>query len=328
MSEENILITGGFGLIGSNLIKILLKKKFNIIVIDNFSNGSFKSLKLFKKFSKKNNITFYKIDLNNFSKVKSVFEKHSIKYVIHLAAISSISMGIKYPKKVLYNNINSTRNLVRLAKKFSINYFIFSSSASVYGNINFKKNINENSRTVPLNAYAKSKIICEKLIKKYSTENSYKFCIFRYFNVVGKNFIHNEKKKNHMNLFETINYCIKKKKIFKIHGKYLDTFDGTPIRDFIYIDDLVSAHYKTLKIRKTYFWNNIYNIGYNNGVSVLEIINETKRIFKDKLKYNFININKSIIVKSVANNRKFLNRSNWKPKYSTVREIVNNYFLN
>ena len=72
----------------------------------------------------------------------------------------------------------------------------------------------------------------------------------------------------------------------------MDTFDGTPIRDYIYIDDLVSAHYKTLKIRKTYFWNNVYNIGYNNGVSVLEIIKETMKIFKNKLKYNFTNIDK------------------------------------
>ena len=219
MSENNILITGGFGLIGSNLIKILLKKNFKIVIIDNLSNGNLKNIRLFKKFSKKNNITFYKIDLNDFSKVKNVFEKHPIKYIVHLAAISSVFMGIKYPKKVLYNNINSTRNLIKLAKKFSINYFIFSSSASVYGNINFKKNIKENTKTIPLNAYAKSKIICERLIKKNSIGNSYKFCIFRYFNVVGKNFIHNEKKKRYMNLFESINYCIKKKKYLKYMEK-------------------------------------------------------------------------------------------------------------
>ena len=125
-----------------------------------------KNKNFFKKFSKKNNIKFYKIDLNNFKKINHVFQKHTIKYIIHLAAISSVFMGIKYPKKVLYNNVNSTKNLIRLAKKYSTEYFIFSSSAAVYGNLNFKKNINENLKTVPLNAYAKSKIICERLIKK------------------------------------------------------------------------------------------------------------------------------------------------------------------
>ncbi len=130
---------------------------------------------------------------------------------------------------------------------------------------------------------------------------------------MGKNFIYNAEKKNYMSLFETINFCIKKNKTFKIHGKNLNTYDGTPIRDFIYIDDLVSAHSIALSSNESIFWNKIYNIGYNKGISVLDVIKETQKIFKNKLKYKFVNIDKSIIVKSVANNKKFLNFSNWKP---------------
>ena len=90
---------------------------------------------------------------------------------------------------------------------------------------------------------------------------------------------------------------------------------------------MISAHNIALKSHKGIFWNKIYNIGYNKGISVLEVIKETQKIFKNKLKYKFVNIDKSIIVKSVANNKKFLNLSNWKPKYSSVRKIVNKFFL-
>ncbi len=326
ITNQNILITGGFGLIGSNLIKSLLNKKFNLIIIDSLIDKTEKNINVFRNFIKKNKIIFYQTDLKNFEKVRKVFEKHSIHCIIHLAAISSILAAIKHPKKVLSNNVKSTKNLIDLTKRYKVDYFIFSSSASVYGNIKFKNSIKENSKTKPLNAYAKSKINCEKLIIKNSRKNNYKFCILRYFNVVGKNPIVNENKK-YMNLFEKINLSINSNKIFKVHGKNLNTYDGTPVRDYIYIDDLVSAHLICLNKVSSKFWNNIYNIGYNNGISVLEIIKETQRIYKNKLKYKFINIDNSTIIKSIADNSKFLKVADWRPKFSSTKKIVKNYFL-
>ena len=130
-----------------------------------------------------------------------------------------------------------------------------------------------------------------------------------------------------MNLFEKIAFFVKKNKKFNIHGKELNTRDGTPLRDFISIYDLVGAHLECLKQKNNKkFWNKVYNIGNNKGVSVLEVVKEYNKNFTRKLEYVFINIKKGIIKESVANNSKFIKFSNWKPKKSNIKLLVNDFF--
>jgi len=324
----SILVTGGCGLIGSNFIKKIINKKYHIIIIDNLSSGYLENLKKINFFSKnKKKIQFFNLDLNKKKKIEKIFINNSIDYIFHFAAFSNVEMSINNPKQILQNNINSTKNLIYFSKKYKIKNFVFSSSASVYGNVNFSKNIDENLSTKPINPYGKSKLKCENIIKKNLKNTNLNYCIFRYFNVVGKHLSNKIKKRKNLNLFEKINFCIKSKKIFKIHGNNLNTLDGTPIRDYIHIDDVVSAHNICLTNKRNKFWNNVYNIGYNKGISVLDIILECKKIFKEKLKYRFIQGKKGIIEKSVANNRKFTKISNWKPKYSKMRGMIRSYYF-
>ena len=328
MNNKSILVTGGCGLIGSNFIKKLKSYNYDIVIIDNLSSGYIENLSKIKFFFKKKNISFLKIDLNNKLKLEKVFRKHNFNYIFHFAAISNIQTSINNPKKILYNNLNTTKNLILLTKKYKVKYFVFSSSASVYGDVEFRGNLKETSSTKPISPYGESKLKCENLIKKNSVNLNYKFCIFRYFNVVGNHLSKKIIKKKNLNLFEKINYFIKKKKLFKIYGNNLKTSDGTPVRDFIHIDDIVSAHLLCLKKNKRNFWNNIYNIGYNNGITVYQIVMQVNKIFKNKLKFKFINKKKGEIEKSIANNQKLLKNTKWKPKFANINKMIKSYYIN
>ena len=328
-NNPSILITGGCGLIGSNFVKKILNKKFHLIIIDDLSYGHSENLEKIFYFSKKKkkNIKFFKVNLINKQKLKTIFINNKIEYIFHFAAFSNVEMSIRNPNKIIKNNVESTKNLIFFAKKYNVKNFIFSSSASVYGNVNFDRNIKELDNTKPINPYGKSKLICEKIITNKSNAKTFNYCIFRYFNVVGKHLSKKIKKNNNLSLFEKINFCVREKKIFKIHGGDLNTKDGTPVRDYIHLEDLVTAHEICLTNKSKKFWNNIYNIGYNKGVSVLQVILACKKIFKKKLKFKYIEKKRGIIQKSIANNSKFIRATNWKPKYSKIEKMINSYFV-
>ena len=325
---ENILITGGCGFIGSNFINKILYKDYNIVIIDNLSSGFIENLiYLKKKFKNKKKIHFFKINLENYQKTKEIFHKFEFKYIFHFAAYSSVEMSLKNPKKIYSNNINSTKNLINLAIICKVKYFVFSSSAAVYGNSKFEKYIMENSKTNPINPYGKSKLICENLIKRKFKNYKIKYAIFRYFNVVGRQLSNKVKKKKNLNLFETINETISNKKIFKIHGKKISTKDNTPVRDYIHVYDIVNAHIECLKVKNKSFWSNTYNIGYNKGTSVLDILNECKKIFGNKLRFKYISKKTGIIQKSVACNFKFRKKTKWSPKFDKVEKLIRSYYI-
>lgn len=232
--EKKILITGACGFIGLNLTKFLLKKKFkNLLLLDNFSTSDKKSLHQLKQYK----INFVNVDLRNKIEIKKIFLKWNIITVIHLAGYTDAIKSNIFKKVYKENNINSTKNLVQLSKDFNVKMFIFASTAAVYGNQKFNKSIKEDSSLRPVNYYGKTKKICENLIiKNFQFKNKINYIILRFFNVVGRNFSDN-KKKNSKNLFYTLYNKFQSNKNFHIFGKNLNTKDGTPVRDFIYVND-------------------------------------------------------------------------------------------
>ena len=225
------------------------------------------------------------------------------------------------------NNITSTKHLIYFIKKFNVENLIFSSSASVYGNTVFNKGIKESIIPKPINPYGKSKLGCEKIILKELKKKRFKFCILRYFNVVGRNLSKSLKKKKNLNLFEKISYNLKKKSTFSINGKNLKTLDGTPVRDFISMNDLIAAHLQCFKHKKNLkFWNKIYNVGINKGFSVLQVIINYNSMFQNKIRYKFIDKKIGEIDQSVANNKKFIRNSNWTPRDKTMEKLLNSFF--
>ena len=262
----NVLITGGAGYVGSNLTNFLSKLNYNIIVYDDLINTT----TLFIE-----NYTFIKGNMNNIEKLKSVFLKYKPNIVIHTAALTYVGESFEKVDDYYYNNVVSTINLLNIMKDFKTKYLIFSSSCSIYGDSNS-----------PISPYANTKLVCETIIKDYSSKYNFKYIIFRYFNVAGA--IPNENiGEYHINgekriIPIIINKCLNNETLF-INGKNLNTTDGTIVRDYIHIKDLLNAHACAIKYLLKENNSITLDLGSGVGTSLLDLINITEKIINKKL---------------------------------------------
>lgn len=277
--SKKILITGGAGYIGQNLVSFFLNKKYKVHVIDNLST----SVSINNNIKK--NISFYKIDLAMENKAKSFFKNNNFDLIIHLAAFSGVREFNKNVLKSFNNNVLATKNLVRFAFQKQNTKLIFSSSAAIYGKV-FKGKISETNACNPANYYGLSKLACENIINYGLQGKKNNYAILRYFNVVGSMVDFKIKKKIN-SLFDVISINIKKKKYrININGNNFDTKDGTPERDFIHISDLCKIH------KKTYEYLNknkriILNCGSGLKYSVLEVIRAIEKKIKKKFRISY-----------------------------------------
>ena len=311
---KNILITGGAGYIGSHISEVLIKNKKKIFIADNLSTGH---RRLINKKAK-----FYKVDILKNEKIKDIIIKNKIDSVVHLAANLIIGEGEKYPKKYFKNNVLGTKNLLAACKNTTIKNFVFSSTAAVYKDGQYK--VDEKSVIKPKSVYGKTKIKAEKIIKQFCRRNKINYCILRYFNIAGSSSsgkIGLINKSDH--LFKNFSReIIKKKPILKIYGNDYDTKDGSCIRDFIHVSDIAEIHYKVLeKINKL---NNskILNCGYNRGISVLEVAKAFKKQSSKKVEILISKRRKGDLVKIIASNNKLKKFIKWKPKFNNLNKIV------
>ena len=286
-SVKRILITGGAGYIGQNLITFFLKENYKIHVIDNLLTSSPIQANL------KKNIFFYKIDLTKEHKVKNFFRKKNFDLIIHLAAFSGVKEFNKNVSKFFNNNILATKNILNYGFSKTYTKLIFASSAAVYGKVTSQK-ISENNICNPVNFYGLSKLACEKLINNYFINKKNSYAILRYFNVVGSILDFKIKKKIN-SLFDIVSSKIKSKKYkININGKNLNTIDGTPERDFIHITDLCRIH---KQIYNYLSMNNriILNCGSGVRFSVLEVIRAFEKKIKKKfsISYKIVNLNET-----------------------------------
>ena len=311
---KNILITGGAGYIGSHISEILVKNKKKIYIVDNLSTG-YRSL-----INKK--AKFFKLNIHNIKNIKKIIKENKIDSVIHLAASLIISEGEKYPKKYYRNNVIGTQNLLKACSDSTIRNFIFSSTAAIYRDGQFK--VTENSIIKPKSVYGKTKVKCEKIIRSFCKRNNINYGILRYFNIAGSSpsgKIGLINKSDH--LFKNFSREIMKKRpVLKIYGNDYKTKDGSCIRDFIHVSDIAEIHFKVLeKIDKTNK-SKILNCGYNKGTSVLEVAKEFKKQTSKKVKILITKRRKADLVKIIASNNKLVRFVRWKPKFNNLRKIV------
>ena len=311
---KNILITGGAGYIGSHISEVLIKNKKKIFIADNLSSGH---KRLINKQAK-----FFKVDILKIKKIRDIIINNKIDSVVHLAANLIIGEGEKYPKKYFKNNVLGTKNLLAACKNTTIKNFIFSSTAAVYKDGQYK--VDENSDIKPKSVYGKTKIKAEKIIKQFCKKNKINYCILRYFNIAGSSpsgKIGLINKSDH--LFKNFSReIIKKKPILKIYGNNYNTKDGSCIRDFIHVSDIAEIHYKVLeKINKL---NNskILNCGYGRGISVLEVAKAFQKQTSKKVEILVSKSRKGDLVKIIASNNKLKKFIRWKPKFNNLNKIV------
>ena len=312
---KNILITGGAGYIGSHVSEILLKKNKNVFIIDNLSTG-------FRKLVHKK-AKFFKIDINSVKKVHKIIKKNKIDSIIHLAANLIIGEGQKNPKKYYRNNVLGTKNLLTACINTKVKNFIFSSTAAIYKEGQYK--VSERSIIRPKSVYGKTKIKAERLIQNFSKKNKVNFGILRYFNIAGSSPSGKigliNRKSDH--LFKNFSIeTMKKKPKLKIYGSNYKTKDGTCIRDYIHVSDIAEIHYLVLnKISKLQI-SKILNCGYNKGTSVLEVANEFRKQTYKKVEIVFSNRRKNDLVKIIASNNRLIKFIKWSPKFNNLSKIV------
>ena len=312
---KNVLITGGAGYIGSHVTETLLKKNKKVFLVDNLSTGH---KKLINKKAK-----FFKLDIANKRGIKKIIEKYKIDSIIHLAAHLIIGEGQKKPKKYYKNNVLGTKKLMEACKNSTVKNFIFSSTAAIYKEGQYK--VSENSMIKPKSVYGKTKIKAENLIINFAKKNKINYGILRYFNIAGASPSGKigliNKKSDH--LFKNFSSEIMKKRPkLKIYGSDYKTKDGSCIRDFIHVSDIAQIHYLILeKINKLKI-SKILNCGYNKGISVLEVAKEFKKQSSKKVNIIFTKRRKDDLIKIIASNKKLKNFVKWRPKFDNLSKIV------
>ena len=304
-----ILLTGGLGYIGSHIAKLLKKKS---VIIDNQSNSQLN----FKKYLPE--ATVYLSDLNKHT-LEKIFKKHKIQGVIHLAGLKSVNESVLNPLQYFENNIGSSIALLEVMNKFKVNKFIFSSSATVYGDKNLSP-LKENMTIKSVNPYASTKIIIEQLLNDYVQSNpSFKAISLRYFNPIGadvKSNLSDQPLGQPQNIMPILVRAASDQKVFSIYGNNYKTHDGTCIRDYLHVKDLALAHILALKKINKFKGHTPLNIGLGKGLSVLEVVSLFEKANQVKIHTLITNRRKGDVAISFADNKKAKKLLQWKPQYS------------
>ena len=304
-----ILITGGLGYIGSHLANLLGKKA---IIIDNMSNSSLN----FKKYLPKAKVYVGDINKENLNKI---FLKNKIQGVVHLASLKSVEDSFKNPTMYYKSNIIPTLDLLDSMSNHKINKLIFSSSATVYGNIN-KCPYDETMNLKSNNAYGSTKIVIENLITDFASSfKKFKAISLRYFNPIGADYkagLADKPTGNVQNIMPAITKSAKKNKLLKIFGDQYNTNDGTCVRDYIHIKDLVFAHLLAYNKLSSIKGHMPINLGLGRGISVLKLIKIFEKTNNIKINFKIVKARKGDVDNSFANCAKAKKILGWKPIYN------------
>lgn len=285
-----ILVTGGAGYIGSHTCVELLNEGFEVVVIDNFSNSKRSSLDDIKKITGKD-FKFYEIDYLDKDALNKVFEENKIDAVINFAGFKAVGESVQKPIEYYTNNISGALNLLDVMRKHNVKKFVFSSSATVYGNPE-KIPLTEDCKIGgTTNPYGTSKLFIEQILKDiYASDNSWDIIILRYFNPVGAHesgLIGEDPKGIPNNLMPYIaKVATKELKELSVFGNDYNTPDGTGVRDYIHVVDLAKGHVLALnKLEKEGKGLFIYNLGTGTGYSVLDLVHAYEKANNVKVPY-------------------------------------------
>ncbi len=285
-----VLVTGGAGFIGSHTAVELLESGREIVVLDNFSNSKPEAIEAIKKITGKN-FKFYEVDYLDRRSLEKVFEENKIDSVINFAGYKAVGESVQKPIEYYTNNVSGALILLDTMRKYGVKKFIFSSSATVYGDPE-RIPITEDCKTGgTTNPYGTSKLFIEQILKDtYISDNTWDIAILRYFNPVGAHktgLIGEEPQGIPNNLMPYVaRVAAGTLKELSVFGNDYDTPDGTGVRDYIHVVDLAKGHIKALeKLEKEKTGLYIYNLGTGTGYSVLDMVKAFEKTTGKKVPY-------------------------------------------
>ncbi len=285
-----ILLPGGAGFIGSHTAVELLNAGKEIIIIDNFSNSKPQVLEAIKKITGKD-FKFYEMDYMDKEKLEKVFEENEIEAVMNFAGYKAVGESVKKPIEYYTNNVSGALIVLDTMRKYNCKKFIFSSSATVYGDPEVIPITEECKTGGTTNPYGTTKLFIEQILKDiYKSDNTWDICILRYFNPVGAHesgLIGEEPQGIPNNLMPYVaRVAAGTLKELSVFGNDYDTPDGTGVRDYIHVVDLAKGHVKALeKLEKEEKGLYIYNLGTGKGYSVLDMVKAFEKAIGKKVSY-------------------------------------------
>ncbi len=318
----NILVAGGAGYIGSHTCVALLEAGHSVIIADNLCNSKVETIGKIKQITGKTHkeVLFYEIDVTDKQKVYEVFSNHSIDGVIHFAGLKAVGESVEKPLMYYYNNLVSTMVLSETCLKFNVGKFVFSSSATVYGEneVPFVETMNLLPTTNP---YGETKAMSERILTDIVKVNSnFAVTLLRYFNPVGAHksgLIGESPNGIPNNLMPYVTQVAKGKlKKLKIFGNDYATADGTGVRDYIHVCDLAEGHVSALN--KLTEGVNIYNLGTGQGTSVLQLLKAFEEANNIEVSHEIVERRAGDIAECYANVSKAERELGWKAKRGIV----------
>ena len=311
----SILICGGAGYIGSHINKLLSNMGYDTIVYDNLIYGHRDAVKWGR---------FIEADLADTAALDKVFSENKIEAVFHFAAFAYVGESVDDPAKYYINNVCNTINLLEAMRRHGCNKIIFSSTCATYG-VPERLPITEDMPQNPINPYGATKLMVERIFKDYNKAYGLKFAALRYFNAAGADpdgeIGENHNPETHI-IPLVIDAAYGKRPDIKVFGSDYPTRDGTCIRDYIHVTDLAEAHLLALEYLDKGGESGFFNLGNENGTSVLEVIESVKKVTGKEFKVTLTDRRPGDPPVLVGSAERAKNILGWKPRFSDIDVIV------
>ena len=270
-----ILVAGGAGYIGSHTCLVLLEAGHDVVVADNLCNSKTESLRRVEELTGKQ-IVFYEADVTDETAVEKIFNEQAIDGVIHFAGLKAVGESVEQPIRYYHNNVVSTLTLCKVMQRHGVNKFVFSSSATVYGE-NEIPFVETMSLLPTTNPYGETKVMSERILQDVANVNpDWSVALLRYFNPIGAHEsgrIGEDPQGIPNNLMPYVTQVASgKREYLRVWGDDYPTVDGTGVRDYIHVMDLAEGHVRAIEKLNEEKGVLIYNLGTGHGVSVLELV--------------------------------------------------------
>ncbi|HFL2414745.1 TPA: UDP-glucose 4-epimerase GalE [Clostridioides difficile] len=313
-----VLVAGGAGYIGSHTAIELLESGYEVVIVDNLSNSNSIVVDRIKELSKKP-VKFYNIDIRNKDEMHVVFKENNIESIIHFAALKAVGESVEKPIEYYSNNLISTLNLFELMREYGVKKFVFSSSATVYGDPHTCPILEDFPLSVT-NPYGRTKLMIEQMLVDISkADKSLDMALLRYFNPVGAHKsgrIGEEPNGVPSNLMPYITkIAVGKLKELSVYGNDYPTHDGTGVRDYIHVLDLAAGHVKALQKLEENPGLVVYNLGTGKGYSVLDLVKAFSKASGKEIPYKIVGRRAGDVAMCYADSSKAEKELGWKAKY-------------
>ncbi|KQL32753.1 UDP-glucose 4-epimerase [Bacillus sp. FJAT-25509] len=312
----SILVLGGAGYIGSHAVYQLIDQDFEVVVIDQLQTGHIDAIHP--------KAHFYKGDIRDRQFMKSVFEKENIEAILHFAANSLVGESMSEPLKYFDNNVYGTQIVLEMMKEFRVKHIVFSSTAAVYGEQKIVP-ISEEACELPTNTYGETKLMMERMMDWSEKAFDLNYVSLRYFNVAGARSDGQIGEDHHPETHlipVVLEAALGKREAVTIFGDDYDTKDGTCVRDYIHVEDLIEAHILALRYLQNGGKSNVFNLGSSQGFSVQEIIESAIQVTGIDIQVKKGERRSGDPSTLIASSEKVKRILGWKPSKSSIDQII------